>query len=46
MIIFLKPSILFGDDEINNHKIKIKDNDTKEEEEIEISDIIDYMEGR
>ena len=36
---------IIGDDEIENGKIKIKDNDTKEEEEIDIDDLIDYMEG-
>lgn len=37
---------IIGDDEIEKGKIKIKDNDTKEEEEIDINDLIDYMEGR
>lgn len=44
----LNPKYLtvIGDTEIETNKIKIKDNDTKDEEEIEINDIIEYMEGR
>lgn len=37
---------VIGDEEIKNKVIKIKDNDTKDEEEIDIDSIIDYMEGR
>ncbi len=37
---------VIGDEEVKSKVIKIKDNDTKDEEEIDIDSIIDYMEGR
>ena len=37
---------VIGDEEVEKRTIKIKDNDTKDEEEIGIDEIIDYMEGR
>lgn len=44
----LNPKFLtvIGDDELNNNTIKIKDNQTKEETEISIDDIIDFLESR
>ena len=36
---------VIGDEEIKERKIKIKDNDTKEEVEIEMQDIISFFEG-
>lgn len=35
--------IIIGDDELKSGMIKIKDNDTKEEESIDINDIADYL---
>lgn len=35
--------VVIGDDELKNGRVKIKDNDTKVEEEIGINDIIDYL---
>ena len=36
---------VIGDEEIKERKLKIKDNDTKEEVEIEMQDIISFFEG-
>jgi histidyl-tRNA synthetase len=35
--------IIMGDDELKSGMVKIKDNDTKEEEAIDINDIADYL---
>ncbi|MFA5407499.1 MAG: histidine--tRNA ligase [Bacilli bacterium] len=38
--------IIIGDDELKSGMVKIKDNDTKEEQEIGINDIVDYLNVR
>jgi len=38
--------IIIGDDELKSGQVKIKDNDTKEEETIGIYDIVDYLSVR
>ena len=38
--------IIIGDDELKSGQVRIKDNDTKEEENIGIYDIIDYLSVR
>ena len=35
--------VIIGDDELKSGKVKIKDNDTKEEVEMDIFDISDYL---
>lgn len=37
---------IIGDDELINSKVKIKDNDTKEEEEIDLFSIVDFLDYR
>lgn len=38
--------VVIGDDELINNKVKIKDNDTKEEEEIDLFSIVDFLDYR
>ena len=38
--------VIIGDDELKSGQVRIKDNDTKEEENIGIYDIIDYLSVR
>lgn len=38
--------IIIGDDELKSGTVKIKDNDTKEEQSIDINDIVDYLNVR
>lgn len=38
--------VIIGDEELLSNKVKIKDNDTKEEQEIDLFDLVDFLDFR